>query len=139
VKREVYDVVQLVLDSRDDNNDGWALWFLNNNTFRASLDGVGGADIPSASTITDATWHMISFVADRSGTGQPYLDGVADGAAVDITGISMSIITGVFIGKQYNPADRFFTGVIGEIIAYNRALTPLEIQHNYLATKWRYR
>lgn len=30
-------------------------------------------------------------------------------------------------------------GAIGEVRVYNRALTPLEIQHNYLATKWRYR
>ncbi len=31
-----------------------------------------------------------------------------------------------------------FTGTIGEVRIYNRALTPLEIQQNYLATKWRY-
>ncbi len=30
-------------------------------------------------------------------------------------------------------------GTIGEVRLYNRALTPLEIQQNYLATKWRYR
>ncbi len=28
---------------------------------------------------------------------------------------------------------------VGEVRIYNRALSPLEIQHNYLATKWRYR
>ena len=31
-----------------------------------------------------------------------------------------------------------FAGLMGEARAYNRALTPLEIQRNYLATKWRY-
>ena len=30
-------------------------------------------------------------------------------------------------------------GIIGELRLYSRALTPLEIQRNYLATKWRYR
>ena len=30
-------------------------------------------------------------------------------------------------------------GVIGEKAVYNRALNPLEIQNNYLATKWRYK
>ncbi len=30
-------------------------------------------------------------------------------------------------------------GNIDEVRIYSRALTPLEIQHNYLATKWRYR
>jgi len=33
----------------------------------------------------------------------------------------------------------WFEGNIGEVRVYNRALTQLEIQHNYLATKWRYR
>ena len=31
-----------------------------------------------------------------------------------------------------------FKGLTGEVMVYNRALTPLEVQHNYLATKWRY-
>ena len=31
-----------------------------------------------------------------------------------------------------------FEGRIGEVRIYNRALSPLEIQQNYLATKWRY-
>ena len=31
-----------------------------------------------------------------------------------------------------------WNGLIDEVRIYNRALTPLEIQHNYLATKWRY-
>jgi hypothetical protein len=30
-------------------------------------------------------------------------------------------------------------GLLGETLIYNRVLTPLEIQHNYLATKFRYR
>ncbi len=34
--------------------------------------------------------------------------------------------------------NRCFNGIIGEARVYNRALTPIEIQRNYLATKWRY-
>ncbi len=33
----------------------------------------------------------------------------------------------------------YWIGNIGEVRLYSRALTPQEIQHNYLATKWRYR
>ncbi len=33
---------------------------------------------------------------------------------------------------------RHITGHIGEVRIYNRALTPQEIQHNYLTTRWRY-
>jgi len=37
-------------------------------------------------------------------------------------------------GTSYN-----FHGKIPEVRIYSRAFTPQEIQHNYLATKWRYR
>lgn len=45
---------------------------------------------------------------------------------------------GLFLGARYNNANPF-NGTIGEVRVYRRALTPLEIQRNYLATKWRYR
>lgn len=31
-----------------------------------------------------------------------------------------------------------YEGIIADVLYYSRALTPLEIQNNYLATKWRY-
>jgi len=45
------------------------------------------------------------------------------------------------IGLRYKDgaASYPFEGAIGEVRIYNRALSPLEIQQNYLATKWRYR
>ena len=33
---------------------------------------------------------------------------------------------------------RYWVGDIGEVYVYNRALSPLEVQNNYLKTKWRY-
>jgi len=32
-----------------------------------------------------------------------------------------------------------YKGIISEVRIYNRALSPVEVQRNYLATKWRYR
>ena len=43
------------------------------------------------------------------------------------------------IGKADHPSGYFLKATIGEVRIYNRALTPQEIHHNYLATKWRYR
>jgi len=31
-----------------------------------------------------------------------------------------------------------YDGLIGEVWVYNRALTALEVQHNYISTRWRY-
>ncbi len=42
--------------------------------------------------------------------------------------------TGIYGDGTSNPMD----GTIGEVRVYNRALSALEVQHNYLATKWRY-
>ncbi len=45
----------------------------------------------------------------------------------------------VTFGARVRSGSNFFTGSIGEVWIYRRALTPLEGQRNYLATKWRYR
>ena len=44
------------------------------------------------------------------------------------------------IGRRHDVSGvgNIWDGLIGEVRIYNRALTALEIQHNYLATKWRY-
>ncbi|HEY4712369.1 MAG TPA: LamG domain-containing protein [Dehalococcoidia bacterium] len=44
----------------------------------------------------------------------------------------------LYIGR-YQSTSNPFSGIIGEVRIYNRALTPQEVRHNYLATKWRYR
>lgn len=36
------------------------------------------------------------------------------------------------------PGNQNFFGSIGEVRVYNRVLTAPEVQHNYVATKWRY-
>jgi hypothetical protein len=41
------------------------------------------------------------------------------------------------IGCQFG-GGQYAYGVIGEVILYSRAFTIREMQHNYLATKWRY-
>jgi len=39
---------------------------------------------------------------------------------------------------SYGNGEIYWGGAIGEFREYNRALTPQEIQQNYLTTKWRY-
>ena len=50
----------------------------------------------------------------------------------------VTITTAIQLGERADGTVDF-AGSIGEVRIYNRALTPPEIQHNYLATKWRYR
>ncbi|MBI2836139.1 MAG: LamG domain-containing protein [Chloroflexi bacterium] len=66
-----------------------------------------------------------------------YLNGISDGApalgafpswAAGATQVYVASISG----------GSWLKGFIGEVRIYDRALTPLEVQRNYLATKWRY-
>jgi len=56
---------------------------------------------------------------------------------------SMTTTYPTYIGTYGNEGTptgvHFVKGVVGEARIYTRALNPLEAQHNYLATKWRYR
>jgi len=87
-------------------------------------------------TLSLDTWYHSVFTWDGAYM-RPYVNGVIDATpkakvtALDDTAQQVEI--GVRAGLG------FMAGVIGEVRIYNRALTPLEIQHNYLATKGRYR
>jgi len=70
-----------------------------------------------------------------------YNNGVVVGAGVDASAVDNvdTSASDLVIGARPAKDSRFFLGDIGEVRVYNRALTPLEIQRNFLATKWRYR
>uniref|UniRef100_A0A6M3IER5 Putative lectin/glucanase superfamily protein n=1 Tax=viral metagenome TaxID=1070528 RepID=A0A6M3IER5_9ZZZZ len=42
------------------------------------------------------------------------------------------------IGCKDDKASNPFLGTIGEVMVFNSDLSPIEVQQNYLATKWRY-
>ena len=109
---------------------------VNNDT----ADGVaGGTDVD------DDVWHMGALVSNGS----------AYRIFSDANEETLTVFSGVNSGDWFaDTASRdnfavgvlkrtslvcYLTGNVGEVIVYSRALTPLEIQRNYLATKWRYR
>ncbi len=63
-------------------------------------DGSTAANIFSA-TLVDLCWYHIIVFLDRSGSGQIYVNGVASGAAVDLTSVnSISVAAVASIGAQ---------------------------------------
>ena len=80
----------------------------------------------SAATFTSG--GALAFYLNGSADGTPALGNIPSWTAGDVK-VDISLAG---IGSALK-------GLIGEVRIYNRALTPLEIQHNYLATKWRYR
>lgn len=98
----------------------------------------------SSIVTSDETWHLIGFTFN-AGTLTIYVDGVADtnptksydDAITTIHNSTADLALGACMSNGV--AAQQMTGYLGDAWIYNRALTPLEIQHNYLATKWRYR
>ena len=102
--------------------------------------------INSTNTVNDGAWHhvIVQNLALSGGDAsdiQIFIDGSLETnvESSDTLGAN-SILNNVNLRiASRDGGGQPFSGTIGEARVYNRALTPLEIQHNYLATKWRYR
>lgn len=92
--------------------------------------------------MNDNDWHHLMMIVNRaSNLGYVLNDGEQVGTA-----FNLSLLTGDISpqGEAVSGAAVFggscnFNGYIGEVRLYNRALSVLEGQRNYLATKRRYR
>jgi len=100
---------------------------------KLSFSVYGGSEMQTSSTLDADQWYHI-VVQVVGGKAQFYLNAIADGSPT--TGHNASGSYTLCIGKGHGENE--WDGLIGEARIYNRALTPQEIQHNYLATKWRY-
>ena len=104
-------------------------------------------DVRTASTdITDDAWHLGAVVS--SGTAYSiYLDGQDEGALADNGGANSGdwfadtpSRNNFTVGAvKHTSTALHFDGTINEVLVYNRALTPQEIQDIYIATNWRYK
>ena len=87
--------------------------------------------------VTANIWHHLVGVYDADGGKMKvYLDGEFEKQG-DASG-TLDPATENWIGANPHPV-WWLPGLVGEVRLYNRALNPPEIQHNYLATKRRYR
>jgi len=102
--------------------------------FKTASGTIAAVYNPGAGIIADGNWHHVVGVWKRP-YGKLYFDGVEVSTTAerdeDIIAGTDYLAIGRYSGS-YIPAE------IGEVWLKNRALTPLEIQCNYLATKWRY-
>jgi len=118
----------------------------NQNTFTYSARVGGGWRMGAYTDTWTSTTEWVNVAATFDGTTiTTYLNGVAGAntQAGDYWWDDMGTHIDTAIGRVRTsdvPAySYYFRGQIGEVLIYNRALTPIEMQHNYLATKWRYR
>lgn len=107
------------------------------------LGGVLGSGYVQLTTgiLAAEKWYYIVGVYDGSiPSARIFLDGVE--RPVTLSGTmpaSLSATTkNLWIG-DYTPTEHvYLNGTLGEVHIYNRTLSPVEIQQNYLASRWRY-
>ena len=101
-----------------------------------TVNGTNNFETAGAGSIASDTWtHIVLTYNGSEIVG--WIDAAKktpDAATGNIRGSTATRYIGKGTTASYN-----LNGLIGEFRVYNRALTPPEIQHNYLATKWRYR
>ena len=81
--------------------------------------------------------HLTMVWEKAVGRYKGYVNGELLGQSAPVEGYGG--ISSVKIGASGDATYGFFGGLIDEVRICNRALTPLEIQHHYLAAKWRCR
>ncbi|MCX6747089.1 MAG: LamG domain-containing protein, partial [Candidatus Pacearchaeota archaeon] len=108
----------------------------DNNQFRVESDGNirfltnSGIDIYIVTTgvdVSDGNWHYV--VVTNNGTNASiYVDGIQK-----IIGSGSPNQQGWNVIGRYNPSEGYFNGSIDEVMIWNRALTPEEINASYNA------
>ena len=110
----------------------------NSNLYLISRNSNVDPGTLSKSGLVTNTWYQVGFIWVSSVkralvlNGELFSEGSTD---VDIPSIPTDH---TYIGRNDPWYGSRFKGLIGEVRLYNQALSSLEIQHNYLATKWRY-
>lgn len=90
----------------------------------------------SASYTINANWRIAAYGIGAAVT--LYINGAEPSQTFGVHIDPKTSTDIAYLGARKDLAAQFFDGKIGEFRVYSRALTPPEIQRNYLVTKWRY-
>jgi hypothetical protein len=103
------------------------------NCFNFGLWSYYGIDIDSGIPSRDNAWHFL--VATYDGTAILYVDGTNKGS---VTVAIDSVDTPVFIGKENTALQSHITGLIDDVMIFNRALSSNEVLSLYNAQAYQY-
>jgi hypothetical protein len=98
----------------------------------------GSNDFTGSFAVTNGVWYMTSFVINRtSGNYFLYKNGGTQAGTGAITHPSLSAAP-LYIGARGAVPSDYFTGAMGAVQIYNRALSAAEIAQNFNALRGRY-
>ncbi len=91
---------------------------------------------PGTAVLTAGRFLHLVITYDKK-QFKEFANGIFQDQSAYTVAIEIGSTQSAHVGESYAGSNDF-QGTVGEVRIYNRALTPLEIQQNYLATKWRY-
>jgi hypothetical protein len=97
------------------------------NFMEAAVGGTSGNYLFGATLVDDDNWHHVGAVYDGE-TFSLYVDGKLDGSEESTGSITVSSYP-LFIGNNSQNTDREWTGLIDEVVIYDRALSAGEIRY----------
>lgn len=112
-----------ILSKLDGGDDGYELRLLATSRVRFSMNATDG---DSSSTISTNTWTHVGVVVSN-GSAQIYINGVPDGNAINVSGVTMNTTTELRFGSNSSN----FSGNMDDTRFYNRALSTKEIRDLY--------
>jgi len=97
-----------------------------NNFMEAAVGGTAGNYTYGVTPVDDGEWHHIGWVYDGT-MNYLYLDGEIDATEDNSGQITVSSYP-LYIGTNSQHTDRFWNGLIDDVMIYNRALSQEEVQ-----------
>ena len=120
------------------NTDGYR-FFHRNGGFQFWTHQVGAAQQTTSNLglVSVDVWSLLGM--SRSGNSVRLYHNNID--VTNVAGSHTDPLTNTrdtFLGTYGDGASAPYAGLIGEVLGYDRVVTPLEIQRIYLSTRWRY-
>jgi len=110
-------------------------FYKENTSGQLSFSVWGSGPTNAKATLNDGIWHHIVGVASGGTSLSLYVDGVLIGTDA----IAFTIASGgMAIGRDWNTAANYWSGQIGKVNVWNRAITSTEIKELYDLTKSKY-
>ncbi|MFH1882170.1 MAG: LamG domain-containing protein, partial [Planctomycetota bacterium] len=97
-----------------------------NNFMEAAVSGTTGGYTYGVTPVDDEQWHHVGWVYDGT-MNYLYVDGEVDATEASTGQITVSSFP-LYIGDNSSATGRFWTGLIDDVLIFNRALTQEEVQ-----------
>lgn len=120
------DSAYQVIVSKDNYIDDISFRLMGDNKLQIYIDNV---NLISAVAVGINAWHFVGFTR-KLGTTKLYIDGVERGSSASLTG-SIDNAHNVCIGIRGNGLALPFSGLIDNVMFFNKELTPLEVKYLY--------